>query len=66
MKSKGRVTYWAAREIGKGELPMLCFKVMSEDLVPDLQRIIDQQNTLSIEDAGTPSLELVRVEITPV
>lgn len=65
-ESKGRTTYWAAREVGKVQLPVLCFHILTEDLVSELRAAIDKNNEWAAKDGCDGRLELVRVEVTPV
>lgn len=64
-KSKGRETFWAAREIGVRELDVTFPVASTEKELSRLKSIIaTNNNQCNTEEVGYP-VELVRVEITP-
>jgi hypothetical protein len=65
-KSKGRVTYHAARTVGKSTLPSYSPIAFDEDQLRDLKYYVKRANDVAVEEGDSNRLELVRVEVVPV
>jgi len=64
MKSKGRTTYWALREVGQMAAEPLEAAFTESQKRQLVEYIKDKNSECDLTDE--PPLELVRVEVTPV